>query len=37
MERSAAILPIVILALQGGGLSLILGRLLLTLAMWALG
>jgi hypothetical protein len=37
LERSAAILPIVILALQGGGLSLILGRLLLTLAMWALG
>jgi len=37
LERSAAILPILILVLQGGGLSLIWARLLLALARWGLG
>ncbi|MFZ5820148.1 MAG: hypothetical protein ACOYYJ_09610 [Chloroflexota bacterium] len=37
LERSAAILPTFILVLQGGGLSLVLGRLLLSMVMWAFG
>lgn len=36
MERSAAFLPLVILVVQGGGLSLILARLLLAMVTWTL-